>query len=136
MGNLSEGATISIGGVGIATLDSISWTGFEVDSIEVSTHGAGVDKTFIRGLVDPGQIDIEGNFLGANPTHIATAITGVLGGIQSVSAHSAIIVTDGQAVAVMTGTGFVSAFSWTGAVHETDRFTATIKLSGAVTCPS
>lgn len=54
--------------------NDISFSGLESDSIEVTTHNNAVNgraKEKIPGLIDPGNLEIEINYVANDATHIA-----------------------------------------------------------------
>jgi len=102
----------------------------EVEAIDTSHFGSTDKKrTFTPGLLDPGSIEIEGDF---DPDDVAhTQMKTDYHG--RTTRQCKITRTDATPSTVTFTNAFITAFRTT-AVHDNKwRFTATIKVSGAIT---
>ncbi len=63
-GSAGYGTVLNIGIVPVAELTNISGPGISVDTIDVTTHdSANAFREFVAGLVDGGEISMEGNLI-------------------------------------------------------------------------
>lgn len=77
----ARGAVVSIGGQSgtsgadtytpIYELKDVSFNGGQFDKIDVSNFNSGVDKEFILGLRDNGEMSLKGNFIDGDPGQTA-----------------------------------------------------------------
>lgn len=59
-----NGSTLNIGGTTVSELTNIGLPGMSADDIDITTHNdPDRVRQFIKGLIDPGEIAIEGNML-------------------------------------------------------------------------
>jgi hypothetical protein len=84
---------LSVGGIDIAAVTSIGWTGAGQDPVEVTAFdNTGNYREYVRGLIEPGEIPFEANYLPANASH-TVATSGLLFELTNSGAHSALIFT-------------------------------------------
>ena len=120
------GTTLSIAGTPVAELTSISGPTVSADSIDVTSHGStNAYREFVAGLIDGGEISMEGN--------LTTAVAGniILTAIHN-RAEVQVVITFPAAAGVATWTtqAIVTGFE-TDAPHDDKLgFSATIKVTG------
>ena len=124
MAAVGNGATIAFGtGSFPADLTSITASGCSREAIETTTLATTGAKTYIPGfLVENGELSVEGYWEGTEPPSAAepTSIT-------------VTVPTSTSTTKTLTGSGFVTQWSWGAPLEELVSFSATVKWSGAVT---
>jgi predicted secreted protein len=71
---MGDGATPEVFTAIAELKGDISFSGMESDEIEITTHNNAVNgraKEKIPGLIDPGSLDIEINYIATDATHVA-----------------------------------------------------------------
>lgn len=75
-GTFGNGATLNLGGNTISELTNIGLPGMSADDIDITTHNdADRVRQFIKGLIDPGEIAIEGNMLYTDYANLYASMT-------------------------------------------------------------
>ena len=123
------GTTLSIGGTPVAELTNISGPTVSADTIDVSSHGsADAYREFVAGLIDGGEVSMEGN--------LTTAVAGnvIMTALNNRIAVAVVITFPAAAgVATWTFNGIVTGFE-TEAPHDDKLgFSASIKVTGQPT---
>jgi len=124
IGSLS---TIAFAGGWHAELTNITWSGISRESIDVSTMvSVAGPRVFLPGaLYDPGEISIEGNLdPSVSPIPELTAVE---------SAFTLTLKTGGGADEVWSASGFLTSYELGAVLEDKQTFSATIKLTGAIT---
>ncbi len=123
------GTILSIGGDDVAELTSISGPGVSADTIDVSSHDSLADedayRTYVAGLLDGGEVSMEGNLTDA-------ASAAIIMNALEARVTSVIIITFPALAGIATWTfdGLVTAFE-TSAPHDGKLgFSASIKVTG------
>ena len=128
-GFFGNGATLKIGSTGTITeIVSVSAPGFSADTIDVTTHNSPTRfRDFVKGLIDPGEIAVEGNFNYADYgiAYIAMATTSM----QSVT----ITVPTSPSTTTFVCNGLVTGLEVDDPHDDKVGFNATIKISGKPT---
>lgn len=113
-------------GVDLAEVTSISGPGQKVDTIEVTNHdSADAFKEFLAGLVDGGEITIEGNFIAGDTTGQIAFNTD----LQARTSRTCVITMPnslGTWTATAIATGFDPSYPHDGKIS----FSASVKISG------
>lgn len=124
------GTTLSIATNEVAELTSISGPSVSMDTIDVSAHNAGTEaadgyRDFVAGLIDGGEVSMEGNL-----TTVASA--GYITGAMEDRTEKAIVITFPTAAGVSTWTfdGIVTGFSTEAPYDDKLSFSASIKVTG------
>lgn len=126
LGKSALGTTLSWAGTAIAELDKIGGVEISADAQEITTLGD-TSKTYISGVVDGGEVTIEGFFYPGD-TNGQVVLKNAVGG-----ASGAVVITFPSAFGATWGfNALVTKFA-TGDVEIEGglRFTATLKVTGA-----
>jgi len=128
--NSAFGTSISIGGTDIAELTNIGGVNISMDTIDVTNHDSSdAYREFIGGLVDAGEVPVEGNFYPGDAGQVAllTALNN--------RTSSAFVITFPAAVgATWTFNALVTGFMAADApIDGALPFSATLKISGKPT---
>lgn len=118
--------------VDIAELTNISGPGESMDTIEVTHHeSSDAYKEYIAGLLDGGDISIEGNLIVTDSTGQVAMHTD----FQAREAKDWIIKFPSWSAGTpqFSGSGLVTAFNFTFPHDDKIGFTATIKVTGKPT---
>lgn len=111
----------------IAEISNIGGPSIKIDSLDVTTHDS-LDffRAFTAGLVDAGEVTIEGNF------YPGDALGQVLFITEALARTTRPVTITGPAAAAFDWafTGFVTAIDFTGPDEGILGFTATIKITG------
>jgi len=120
------GATIQIGTTTITQLNTIVPPGFDSDDIDVTTHdNTNGFRTYIKGMSDAGEIEVEGNFDYSKnySTCYALMVTRTL---QTIT----ITVPTEPSVTKWECLGYCKSLETEAPVDDKIPFNATIKVSG------
>ena len=128
MGGAAFGTVLTVG-TAVAELTSISGPSISMDTIDVSSHdSADRAREFVAGMIDGGEVTVEGNLTGANS---AAALLALM-------ASGA--VTNGATVAFPAPTSLTWTFDCLVTSVSTDSpyedkvsFSATLKITGLPT---
>lgn len=125
------GTTFTWDSVEVGGLTAINGIEVSVDSVEVTSHdSANAYKEFLPGLIDPGEVSIEGYFDYLDTTGQQAMLTD----LNDRSSKTAIITFPTTKAATWTFTGFITALKIGDAgMDGAIPFTATIKVTGKPT---
>lgn len=126
--DVTTGATLTAGTSGwTAELTGINVSGVSRPAIDVTHLGSTTWREFVAGdLIDPGSIEIEGHL---QPDDALDSIQDVA---ETWTIQFAASGGDGTG-ASWAASGFMTDFNTTGPLEDKMTFTATIKLTGAIT---
>lgn len=120
------GGTMNLDDTTVSQLEKIVPPGFEADDIETTTHdNTDGFKTFMKGLTDAGEVEMEGNFDYTNnyATCYELMATRTL---QSVT----ITLPTSPSVTQFTCNGFMKSLECEDPVDDKISFAGTLKISG------
>ena len=128
MGGAAFGTVLTVG-TAVAELTSISGPSISMDTIDVSSHdSADRAREFVAGMIDGGEVTVEGNLTGANS---AAALLALM---------AAGTVTSGATVVFPAPTSLTWGFDCLVTSVSTDSpyedkvsFSATLKITGLPT---
>jgi predicted secreted protein len=116
----------------ISEVTNVGTPSFSRDTVDATHHtSAGGVREFIGGLIDPGEVSVDMNWLPNDPTQDET--TGLLAAALDGEQRNFKLVIPSSPPVTWNFTGLVTAFS--GATPMDDKMTAnvTIKVSGLPT---
>ena len=131
-GDFGYGTALKLSSTEVANLTSISGPSFEADTIDVTAHDSADDyyRDYIVGLLDAGEISIEGNFDANGATH-KNASGGLLYEFEQRNAGAwSIVFPDTTSLAF---TGYVTSFEADMPFDDKITFSATLKITGKPT---
>lgn len=119
----------------VAQLTSIEGPGGDTDEIDVTTHdSSGGFRETLAGFKDPGEISIEGVLDASAATHDGT--TGLASLYTSgVTVNWKLILPDTGA-STLTFPGWVKNFTISSSFDDALKFSATIRVAGAIVFPA
>ena len=128
-GFFGNGGTLKIGATGTLTeITSVSAPGFSADTIDVTSHGSTTRfREFVKGLIDPGEIAVEGNFNYVDYGVVYTAMATT--SMQSVT----VTVPSSPSTTTFVCNGFVTGLELDDPHDDKVGFNATIKVTGKPT---
>lgn len=128
MGKSAFGVVLTVGAV-VAELTSISGPSISMDTIDVSSHdSADRAREFVAGMIDGGEVSIEGNLTNTN----ASALLALMA--AGTTTEGATIVFPGTpALATVTFDCLVTAVSTDAPYDDKASFSATLKVTGLPT---
>lgn len=131
MANHAFGTVLTWDGENVASLTSINGVEVTVDTIDVSNHeSANAYKEYLPGLIDPGQITLEGQFEYTDTAGQHAMITD----LNARSSKTWTITFPTATGATWTGTGFLTALKIGDAtIDGAITFTCTIQITGKPT---
>ena len=131
MSKLGFGTTFSWGGQAVALLTAINGIELTADMVEVTNHqSANGYKEFLPGLLDAGEVSLEGNFDYTDTTGQQAMITD----FNSKTSRTAVITFPSATGTTWTFTGYISSVKIGDApVDGVIPFTASIKPTGKPT---
>jgi hypothetical protein len=122
------GGTFKIGTTTITQLNNIVPPGFDSDDIDVTTHdNTDGFRSFIKGMSDAGEIEIEGNFDYTNYSNCYALMTTRT--LQTIT----ITMPTQPSTTKFVCTGFVKGLETEDPVDEVIPFTCVVKVSGKPT---
>lgn len=131
---MSDGAA-SPAFTAIAGLTNIDGPGVSVESLDATAHdSASAARQKLPGLVDGGQVTIEGYYDPADPTHDGT--TGIAGVATDRAVRDFRIIDVDDANSQTDFSGFFVEFRRTAPFDGLLGFTATIEVTGVPTFPA
>ena len=132
---LSQGATLSIAGVTIGQISSISGPGQSAEKVDV-TGLADNDKQYLRGMLDGGDMTFEifydATASGGAPHH--DDITAAM--VEATPTAKAIVITFSDGGNSCTFDAFVTGFDISQGVDEALTATVTLAITGAIVYPT
>jgi predicted secreted protein len=134
IGTLFQVETTPGGGtyVTIAELTAIN-PALSSDELDVTNHdSASRYREFIQGLKS-GEFSIEGNYLPGNSTHDTTTNTGLLSNFDAGTVKNWKIIFPDSGSTTWTFAGIVREHSVSGPVDDKLSFTATVRVTAAMT---
>lgn len=129
--NHSYGTTFSWNSQTVAGLTTINGIELSVDTVDVTTHqSSDAYKEIIPGLIDPGEVSLEGFFDYTDTTGQQAMLTD----LNSRTSRTAVITFPSATGTTWTFTGYITALKIGDApVDDAIPFTATIKPTGKPT---
>lgn len=116
---------MTVGSTAVLGLEEVNFTGYEAAMHDITTHDStGNSKEFLAGLVDGGDVEINGAYITSDAGQIKLK---TLGG-----AAQAIVITFSDTKTV-SFQGITKSFSTPNPLDDVKKFSATIKVTGAVT---
>ena len=133
---LMRGTTAGASGTEVARVTSIS-IGPERDSLETTAHDSDSDefRTFARGMITAGEINIEGWYCGQGETEHAALLTDLFATSDTALVEWAVVFPDDAATKVY-GNAFVTGMPINAPVSELMTFSCTLQWAGKVTVTS
>lgn len=114
----------------IAACKSITGPSYEADEVDITSHDSTAGfRTFIRGLIDPGEISAECVF---DPNDVTHGLSGVLGDLQAGTPEPYKIKWV-EAAMQLTFIAFVKSFPITSPVDAELTATVTLRVTGDIT---
>jgi len=128
--NSAFGTAISIGGTAIAELTNVGGVDISMDTIDVTNHDSSdAYREFIGGLIDAGEVPIEGNFYPGDAGQVA-----LLTALNSRTASAFVINFPDAVGATWTFNALVTSFKAADAPIDGQLpFSASLKISGKPT---
>lgn len=128
MPNLAFGTTFTWGGVAVTKLTAINGIEISVDTVETTTHSsADAYKEYIAGLIDAGEVSLEGNYEYSDTTGQQAMLTD----LNARTAKTGVITFPAATGTTWTFTGIITALKIGDApVDGVIPFSATIKPTG------
>jgi predicted secreted protein len=124
-GTFGYGGTFKLGTTTVSELTSIKPPSYEADDIEVTTHNSSDRfKEYIKGLIDAGEVEIEGNF---SYTDYATVYSAMI--TSSLYSVTITLPTTPSRTQFLCN-GFVTGLECEDPVDDKIEFSATLKISG------
>jgi len=128
MGKSAFGVVLTVGAV-VAELTSISGPSISMDTIDVSNHdSADRAREFVAGMIDGGEVSIEGNLTNAN----ASALLALMAA-GTITEDATIVFPGTPALATVTFDCLVTAVSTDAPYDDKASFSATLKVTGLPT---
>ena len=128
MGGAAFGTVLTVG-TAVAELTSISGPSISMDTIDVSSHQSpSRARQFVAGMIDGGEITVEGNLTGANSAAALLALMAA----GTVSA-AATIVFPAPTSLTWTFSCLVTSVSTDAPYEDKAAFSATLKITGLPT---
>jgi len=130
MADVGTGATFVFGTTAVALdITSIETSGASRESLDVTTLATSGARVFIPGdLYDPGEISLEG-LLDPN---LGDALVTKIGAVTETGTITFPIPSGGVAGATFAATCFLTEFETSVGIDEEMTFSATLKLTGAI----
>jgi predicted secreted protein len=127
-GYFGNGGVMKIGSTTVSEVTNISPPGFSADAIDTTTHNNSTRfREFVKGLIDPGEVSIEGNF---NYTDYATVYAAMATtSLQSIT----ITVPTSPSTTTFVCNGILTALEVADPHDDKVSFNATAKISGKPT---
>jgi predicted secreted protein len=122
MGRSAFATTLTVGGVAVAKLTSVTGPSLSRETIDTSNHDSADYISYVSGLSDPGEVSIEGMF-------DSSAGQDDLIEHFELQTTPSFVITYGT-LATFTFTGFLTAFSANAPYDGALTFSATIKVTG------
>ena len=119
------GTTLTIATVPVAELTNISGPGVSADTIDVSSHdSANRYREFVGGLIDGGEVSIEGN--------LTTAAAGnvVMTALEAGTSQACVITFPGTPAKTWTFSAIVTAFNTEAPYEDKQSFSGSLKVTG------
>lgn len=119
----------------VAQIRTISGPGGDTDEIDVTTHdsAAGFKET-LAGFKDPGEISIEGILDASAATHDGT--TGLAARYTDGATVNWKMILPDTGSSTLTFPGWVKNFTIDSSFDDALKFSATIRVAGAITFPA
>jgi len=127
----AHGTTFSWNSQAVASITGINGISLSVDSVEVTTHdSANSYKEFLPGLIDAGEVSLEGYFDQTD----TTGQYAMLADLNSRTSRTGVITFPASTGSTWTFTGFLTGIKIGDApIDGAIPFTATIKITGKPT---
>jgi predicted secreted protein len=124
-GSFGNGGTLKIGTTTVSELTSVAAPNYSADTIDTTTHNC-TDKfrTFVKGLIDAGEIPVEGNF---SYTEYAVVYAAM---VTTTQQSIAITIPTSPSVTTFACNGYVTGLECDDPHDDKVSFTATCKISG------
>ena len=124
-GTFGNGSTFVIGSATVSELTGIGLPGLSADDIDITTHNdSDRVRQFIKGLIDPGEISLEGNMLYTDyATLYAEMMTTSLASIT-------ITLPTSPSVTKFEGNGYLKSLEGNSPHDEKIEMSGAVKLSG------
>lgn len=125
------GTIITLDGLAIAEVKSISGPTQKADQIDVTSHSSvGAYREFIPSFIDPGELTFDILWVPADPSHDET--TGLLAAFRGRVRHDFTLVFPTSPVATWTFEGSVIGFQISAPIDNALTAGITVKVSGAI----
>jgi predicted secreted protein len=127
-GSFGNGGVFKIGTTTVSELTNIAPPGFSADAIDVTTHNNSTRfREFVKGLIDPGEITVEGNF---NYTDFATVYAAMATtSLQSIT----VTVPTAPSTTTFVANGILTGLEVEDPHDDKVSFSATVKVTGKPT---
>ena len=123
MGSAAFGTVFKIGDTAVAELTDIGGPGISVDDIDVTAHdSADAHRVFVAGLIDSGEVSLEGNATSANLTALLTDLQGRTVKAMSIEYPDNVTLSfDGFVNGLEPGAPFEDKISFSGSVRTSGK---------------
>lgn len=123
----AHGTTISFGGTNVGGIENIGLPEQSKDDVELTDHSSAGDREYVPGLREGGTVGLEGNNLPADAGQMALRAN-----YDADGTDGAVVITLPNGT-TYTFDGYVNALGGDNPFDAEASFTASIKVTGAVT---